>query len=190
VLPFRSTHRGRISIPGGRRLRARQVDAGHGQGHSHGQSYRECRLRGHGAQCGAESRRRSYRGRRPFPRRHLSPDGVLRPFPNVRFDPIPKETSCHLGRQGQGQGWGGSAGRRGEQSGPLISMRWLSPPPVSHAAVGIPGASPRARAHTLISLQMEASGSACNKRQKLRSGASIRAFSPLTRGWIQLPGAL
>lgn len=88
-----------------------------------------------------------------------------------------------LGTTGRALGWGARAGT----VRPLISMQRPSPL-ASPAAAWIPDPSPRAR--TLISLQMVAGGAGCNKRQKLRSGASMRAFSPITRGWIQQPGAV
>lgn len=87
-----------------------------------------------------------------------------------------------------GRGRLGPGGRPSAQLARLISMRLPSPLPSPGAAARIPRPSPRAR--TLISLQMEAGGAGCNKRQKLRSGASMRAFSPATRGWIQLPAAV
>lgn len=89
---------------------------------------------------------------------------------------------------GRGRLGPGGPARPSAQLARLISMRLPSPLPSPGAAARIPRPSPRAR--TLISLQMEAGGAGCNKRQKLRSGASMRAFSPATRGWIQLPAAV
>lgn len=96
-------------------------------------------------------------------------------------------------RRAQGNAWAGAlaAGSPCPPLGsarPLISMRRPSPPSV--APRRRPDSRAPGRARTLISLQMEAGGAGRNKRQKLRSGASMRAFSPVTRGWIQLPGAV
>lgn len=95
-------------------------------------------------------------------------------------------------RRAKGNAWAGALAAGGlcpplGSAGPLISMRRPSPP--SAAPRRRPDSRAPGRARTLISLQMEAGGAGRNKKQKLRSGASMRAFSPVTRGWIQLPGA-
>lgn len=116
------------------------------------------------------------------PRRHLSLLSVLKLFSALRFDPTPRAKSGHQRKEGQGQSgdggtWSGwTPASVSAQPAPLINTRLSSSPLVLRGAARIPGPSSLAR--TLISLQIEACGAGYNKRQKLRFGASMRAFSP------------
>lgn len=100
---------------------------------------------------------------------------------NFALRPHSSRNIGHWSREDQGQSReGGALGRwaltyPSAQPTSVISMRPLYSPGFSHATAQIPRPSPLQR--TLISLQIEACDVGCNKRQKLCSGASMRAFS-------------